>query len=547
MQISNQGIPLQFIALISFGLLLVVFSCETGHESIEKYKQLRKEKLDELRPFIHNNDGDDHLYRGKNSDEFSIQKFLDIRSTGLIGTNASSLSYCTSRSFSLFTHNTSVGEFYTEEFYLPDRRNIVSELIKLGTDPLEATSEFAHKNGLEFFWSNRMNDTHDAAHHPNKPHPQWNNFKEEHPEYLFGEIGEKFPHGRWSAVDFSHKEIRDLCVQFYTEVCENYDVDGIELDFFRHLYVFRNVARGEFATQEQLELLTDMVTRIREMTERVGRKKGKPILVLTRVPDSFEYCRKVGIDLEGWMEKGLVDIVVGSGYFRLNPWVDMVKQGQKYGIKVYAGFSESRIRSGQYPGLIRNQNAVYRARAAAAWEAGVDGIYSFNEFNMGRKYLREIGKPEILNSTNNLYFVTYRNGNPNAYLKDGSDYLNLPMLSPANPVSIGQEPMDFMIEIGNEDDYASTSIILYGKDVDPKNLEVYINKTKAPFKKSTEDGIIVFDVSNSAIQPGMNNLTIKNFAGESGLGTNPILLDAAILFYRNSDDPELKELAEICL
>lgn len=76
-----------------------------------------------------------------------------------------------------------------------------------------------------------MNDTHDAGHRPNRPHVQWNNFKEDNPQYLFGNMGEKLPYGRWSAVDYSYPEIRDLCVQYYTEVCENYDVDGIELDF----------------------------------------------------------------------------------------------------------------------------------------------------------------------------------------------------------------------------------------------------------------------------------------------------------------------------
>lgn len=531
--------------LIYLVVLLSIFSCKSEQEHFEEYKRLRVEKLNRIRPLIHNNDGDDHLYPLKSSKEFSVQNFLDLRSSGLAEIDISTLSYCTSRSFSLYTHDTKVGECYTKDYYLPVRKNIVSELLKLGTDPLQVTCNFAHEHGFEFFWSNRMNDTHDASHTPDKPHAQWNKFKEEHPEYLFGIVGERLPHGRWSAVDFSHREIRDLCVQFFTEVCENYDVDGVELDFFRHLYIFKNVARGETATEEQVAMFTDMVSRIREMTERVGMKKGKPILVLTRVPDSFEYCRRVGIDLEDWMKKGLVDIVVGGGYFRLNPWNYLVEQGHKYDVKVYADLSESRIKNELISGLDRDQDAVYRARAAAAWEAGVDGIYSFNEFNMKRQYLREIGVPEILKNANNLYFVTYRNLNPNAYLKDGKNHLVLPVLSPDNQIPIGNDPLDFMIEIGDEKNPANTFIILYVKDVKPEELEVYINKSKASFHKSTEDGLVIFKVTGNSVLPGMNSLSVKKSDVQS-TGSKPTLLDVAILFHRNPDDAGLKELSEVC-
>jgi len=342
--IISEKLDLVSTLLISIMILTLSIACETDLEKLKKYQQLRLEKLNEPRPLIHNNDGDDHLYREEESKEFSIQDFLDIRSSGLTQTGATTLSYCSARSFSLFTHNTEFGECYTDDFYLPDRRNIVSLLIEMGTDPLKATIDFARENDLEFFWSNRMNDTHDAAHRVDKPHAQWNTLKEENPEFLFGKMGENLPYGRWSAVDFSNQEIRDLCVKYFTEVCENYDVDGIELDFFRHLYLFRNVAQGEFATPDQLTLITGMVAEIRQMTERVGMKRGKPILVLVRVPDSHEYCRNIGIDLEGWMEKELIDIVLGSGYFRLNPWADLVRLGQKHGVIIYAGLSESRIR-----------------------------------------------------------------------------------------------------------------------------------------------------------------------------------------------------------
>ncbi len=406
---------------------------------------------------------------------------------------------------------------------------------------MEVTCKFAHENGFEFFWSNRINDTHDSGHRPDKPYERWSKLKTEHPEYLFGACGESLPHGRWSAVDFSHKEIRDLCLQYYTEVCENYDVDGIELDFFRHLYLFKNVARGGIATATQLDMLTDMLTQIREMTERVGMNKGNPILVLVRVPDSVEYCRSIGIDLEKWMAKGLVDIVVGSGYFRLNPWKYLVSLGSKYGAKVYAGLSEPRVKK-ENPLLKRLQNPVFRARSAAAWQAGIDGLYIFNEYNTRSKYLSEIGSASKLKSKNNLYFVTYRIANPGSYLKDGAQYSTLPLLTPSNPINLDSKPITLSLEIGNESAPARVSLILYLNEKYSGGLKANLNGILLKYKKCTDDGLIVFEVPIESVKQGENKLTFS-YGNEQKKLT---LLDAAILFYRNPDDLDTKKLATLC-
>ena len=548
--------------------LITAVSCKVGVKekdksiaNLETYRELRQEKLNQPRPVIHNNDGcDAYLFPLKVSadysnqprpggtsgpqvdSEFSISNFLKLRSEGLKGSDVSTISYCTiASSFGQFTHHTRVGEFLTLTHNRPGRKNVVPEFVKLGTDPLEVTSKFAHDNGFEFFWSNRVNDTHDSGHRPDKPYERWSKLKQAHPEYLFGTVGEKLPHGRWSAIDFSHKEIRDLCVKYYTEVCENYDVDGIELDFFRHLFLFGNVARGETASAAELKMITDMLTQIREITERVGMKKGKPILLLVRIPDSIEYCRGVGIDIKTWMEKGLVDIVVGSGYFRLNFWKNLVDWGHANNVKVYAGLSEPRIRD-EHALLKRLQNPVYRARSAAAWQAGVDGIYIFNEYNTRSLYLREIGKPEKIKEKNNLYFVTYRDGNPNNYLVDGKSYSSLPVLTPEFPAGLNNSPFELSIELGDESLPAKVALVLYSKDGNPELIKSSLNGTELKFLKKTTDGLSVYEIPEGCAKSGINNLNL-HYEKKSDLIT---LLDVAIFYYRDTNDPDTKELADLC-
>ena len=542
-------IKLGILLLLTFFLVLSCTPSKKAQEktsiaSLEEYRAMRLEKLN-LSRIIHNNDGCD-AYLFPVDREFSISNFLDYRSAGLKGSDVTTISYCTiTSSFGQFTHNTKVGEFLTLTHHRSGKKNVVPEFVKLGTDPLEVTCKFAHENGFEFFWSNRINDCHDHAHRPDKPYERYSKLKIEHPEYLFGEIGEELPYGRWSAVDFSYQEIRDLCVKYYTEVCENYDVDGIELDFFRSLgLLFGSVARGEHATHEQLDMLTDMLAQIRKMTERVGMEKGKPILVLVRLPDGIEYCRGMGVDLQKWMSEGLVDIVVGSGLFSLNPWEYLVELGEKYDVKVYAGLSESRVKK-EHPLLARRGNPVYRARSAAAWEAGVNGLYIFNQYNTRSKYLSEVGNADKLKTKNNLYFVTYLNWNPESSMgsiKNGKKYLNLPILTPSNRISFNGEPVELPIELGDESMPAEVALIVYAEGGNPEAMEVGLNGTGLEYLKSTEDGLSIFKVPNKTVKPGMNDITFSY----SDEGRELILLDASMFFCRDSDDPDTKELATIC-
>ncbi len=219
----------------------------------------------------------------------------------------------------------------------------------------------------------------------------------------------------------------------------------------------------------------------------------------------------------------------------------MVSASHKYGVKFYAGLSEPRIKD-EYPKLKRLQNAVYRARSAAAWQAGVDGLYIFNEYNTRSKYLRVIGEAEKLAGKNNLYFVTYRNGNPNSYLKNGKQYLRLPLLSPQNPVSVKSEPLEFFVEIGNESKPSEVFVILYTNGVKEGDLEIALNNTVGSFKNSTEDGLIIFKVPSNAVTSGKNQLMIN---GTKGTADDGKLLDAAILFYRDKSDSELNQLTKL--
>jgi len=121
-------------------------------------------------------------------------------------------------------------------------------------------------------------------------------------------------------VDYGLPQVREQAFAFCEEVCRNYDVDGIELDFFRHAFFFRCSADNKACGPAELAAMTGLLRRIRAMAEAEGRRRGRPILVAIRVPDSVDYCRYIGLDLERWLGEGLTDLLIVTGYTQLNPW-----------------------------------------------------------------------------------------------------------------------------------------------------------------------------------------------------------------------------------
>lgn len=407
-------------ALLSLGALLLADDARDGLRAAQAARRPQR--------VIFDNDGMDAQFVGTPTPE----ALLDVRTRQLVGSGVSTVFYCSrSSGLGVFTHHTKVGEVFDSRVGR-FRDNITGELIRQGTDPLRVVVDFCRANRLEVFWTLRMNDCHDAAHRPDNPYPAFAKLKEAHPEWLLGTYGRRPAHGNWSAYDFAVPEVRQLVVDCVDEVCRNYDVDGIHLDFFRHLNYFREVAAGGQATPESLELMSDTIRRVRRVTEEASLARGRPILLAVRVPDSADYCRALGLDVEQWLAEGLVDLLV-AGEFQLRSWSDSVALGRRHGVPVIAGLSEGRVRSEQAP-FRRGSRESYRGRAAAAWAAGCDGLYIFNFYRAGDPVLSELNDPALLARLAQLHFVTVRShGEAARWLADGPSHATKPLLTPDHP------------------------------------------------------------------------------------------------------------------
>jgi hypothetical protein len=353
-----------------------------------------------------------------------------------------------------------------------------------------------------------MNDCHDAVHRPDKPYPAFSKLKQAHPEWLLGTYKNRPKHGNWSAYDFAVPEVRDLALACVDEVCRMYDVDGIHLDFFRHLNYFREVAAGEKATPEHLAMMTDLIRRMRRRTEELGLARKRPFLLAVRVPDSVEYCRALGLDVEQWLREGLVDLLV-VGEFQLRPWAESVALGHRYGVQVVAGLSETRERAEREP-FRRQKRESYRGRAAAAWAAGCDGLYIFNFYDAERPVLSEMQDAAKLAKLEQWVFATVRSpGEAQRWVADGASYASKPWLLPSHPWVLKTGiPRTVELEAG---DPAGRAAKLYALLTAPQAKVGASLGGQELRRLPDEHGWACYDVPGSCLQSGRNvaSLTLR--------------------------------------
>ena len=130
----------------------------------------------------------------------------------------------------------------------------------------------------------------------------------EHPEYRLK------PGSRRAADLVQNWAIDDVRAQKFaliTELCENYDIDGLELDFMR-FYSFFDV---EKTTRDQRRaIMTGFVKDVRNLLDRTARG-GKHRWLCARIPCLVKAFDLMGIDLPAMIAAGLDMVNISASYF----------------------------------------------------------------------------------------------------------------------------------------------------------------------------------------------------------------------------------------
>ena len=369
-------------------------------------KQARKEAARRPRRIVYNDDGGyTPLYE-------TPEEFLALRFNQTVNTQIDTVFYCTGVT-GVFTHLAQVGEVFgefvsdeTSPEHLIARRDSISKLREAGYDSLELAVNFCRENNREIFFTLRMNDIHDSF-----MDCHLSRWKREHPEYLLGKSGDYSRYVNtnlrawWSFLDYEIPEVREYVFRILEDVCQRYDIDGLELDWFRHPLFFGPTMDLQPVEPKHVAIMNDFMRRVREMTERVGQQRGRPLLVACHVPKSVDRSLAIGLDVVTWLRDDLCDIlVVGGGYvpMAMAPQIrEMAEFAHGYGAPVYACINSS---NRCWPSSVEH----WRGAAMNIWQAGADGIYTFNLFPVRPdERFSQLGSPETLKGLDKIYGVDY--------------------------------------------------------------------------------------------------------------------------------------------
>ncbi len=496
----------QLLAILA-AIGLLVSAAELTDAEWAAMKQAAKERP---RPIIYDNDGDDfNIHEGTPT----VEALMAKRTTWLSKYPVSTIVFCINGSSFQMKVPTKNGEplFRT---IAPGATHVdgVKWCIDNGIDILQLQIDYARQHGMEIFADFRFNDTHDFADKPDKPFPSFSQFKRAHPELLVSSYENKSPYGRWSSYDFTHKELRDRYAALMLEVAEKYDIDGLFIDMNRWPTIFKSVAWGAEASAEEVEMFSDFLRQVRAGTEAAGRRRGRPILLGIRCPDSAGYCKAIGFDWEGLMAEGVFDLVAPSCDMRLQPWSKSVDLCHKYGVKCYPSIDMPTFM--RNPHLhARKQQPCYLARVAAAYQQGADGIYYFNMFDeWGVKFCMAPNADWLRLKDKRYYISPIALDTAAAYLRTGTTYNTMPelYLGCHSTLKAGRV-LPFRLECG--DDFAA----LRAEGVKPqlkatlvadgKPGAVHFSTNGVAWKHLSSDGELHFyEAPPEALKPGVNEI-----------------------------------------
>jgi hypothetical protein len=186
-------------------------------------------------------------------------------------------------------------------------------------------------------------------------------------------------------------EVRAYKFALIQELCENYDLDGFELDFMRFYSLFQ---LDKTTREQRCAIVTGFVRQVRALLDRTARG-GRRRWLCARVPCYLSALDPLGLDLPALVAVGLDMVNVSASYFTIQQCDFAAIRRQVPQAAVYLELCHSiwngqRVRAGYDGFLFRRATPAQMYTAAhLAYARGAAGVSAFNFV-----YYREYGGPE---------------------------------------------------------------------------------------------------------------------------------------------------------
>lgn len=385
--------------------------------------------------------------------------------------------------------------------------------LNAGQDILKVAIAAAQERGIEAFYSHRMNGSDRLPNGQPAPIP----LKEQHPEWLLD--GVWWEPGFWN---FAVPEVRAHKLAVLRELAENYELDGIDLDFCR-TPPFLPIGHA----WKHRDDLTELLRNVRRTFQEVAAKRGRPLLLSVRVTTSVAGCHYDGIDIETWIREDLVDLIIIGTHSIDVDLASFQRITAGTHVQLYPCMDDEAHAPDGYrrPGI-----EVERGIFTNWWQQGADGVATFNWANAsveacaavgypagppshGQAY-REIGDPETLRYKNKTFVVPRKFGGgwriPWTIYANNNVESPLPALLPG-----GELPVVLAMNVGddlNTDAHRVHAVelrVLLSDSTPEDDVEVKLNGLSLPQVRATPDGWCTFVAEPTDFALGRNLIHVR--------------------------------------
>lgn len=257
---------------------------------------------------------------------------------------------------------------------LPVVHPLLQQWLRGGVDWVEKLVNETRRRKLEVFWNHRISE---VEHRPEgglvkTSHP----LKIEHPDWVVPAAW--WTQGMWN---LAASGLREHKLAILRELAQRYDLDGIQIDFARHMPCLP-VGRQ----WEMREHVTVFMRDVRLMLLEVARQRGRPLLLAARVPQSLEGCRIDGFDVQIWAEHHLVDVLT-LGSRSMDVDVEGIRAAVGEEVQLQPCFDDHHTTDGYRYGPIEFLRGVF----ANHFQRGANSVVTFNWSIGGPDVCRVVG------------------------------------------------------------------------------------------------------------------------------------------------------------
>jgi hypothetical protein len=260
------------------------------------------------------------------------------------------------------------------------------DLLDAGIDWIAETAKCCRECGISPWLSIRMIDIH-GSHDPENNFDSCPLYRDKQYRLHYDDPRIRFinrflhpPDGWWDTyigLNFEMTEVRDYMFAMIRELVNDYDFEGIELDWLRSPICCR-----PDASEQTIQTITDWTASMHALTQAKAQKTARPWPLGLRVPANLDGLRSIGLDVKAMARAGVIDFV-GLSHFWDHGWAvpfDRVRADLGDETTLYGVIERRATRHSSNIPAAEPHDALMRGSAAGMLALGVDGIEQFNFF-----------------------------------------------------------------------------------------------------------------------------------------------------------------------